>query len=168
MAQVHLVVGPVGSGKSTYALGLAQRLHAARFNLDEWMTRLFSPDRPERGLVEWYTERAARCVDQIWSVARNLVLLNVNVVLELGLIQRNGRESFYSRIDAEAMELAIHVVDAPREIRRQRVLQRNAERGATFVMLVPPEFFELASDMWEPLSEAERTGREVRFASTPD
>src|SRR5688500_9099140 len=50
MARVHLIIGPVGSGKSTFALQLARERGALRLNLDEWMALLFRPDRPETGL----------------------------------------------------------------------------------------------------------------------
>src|SRR5687768_55420 len=43
-ARVHLVLGPVGAGKSTFALELARSSGAVRLTLDEWMTELFRPD----------------------------------------------------------------------------------------------------------------------------
>jgi hypothetical protein len=59
----------------------------------------------------------------------------------------------------------VHVLDAPRDVRRERVLRRNGERGDTFSMEVPLPFFELASDLWEPPEEAECEGRDVRFVA---
>ena len=46
-------------------------------------------------------------------------------------------------------------VDAPIELRRERVMARNAA-GGEGVQVVPPEFFELASRAWEPPTQAER------------
>jgi predicted kinase len=163
MARIHLVVGPVGAGKSTFALELCRAHGAIRLTLDEWMTNLFSMDRPPVDVLPWYMERAERCVGQIWRITQRLIDHGTDVVLEIGLIQRNMRESFYQRVDADAQELVIYVLDAPRELRRQRVAQRNLERGQTFSMVVPPEFFELASDHWEPLADDECEGRDVRF-----
>ena len=104
MARVHLIVGPVGAGKSTLAGQLGREHGAVRLILDEWMAALFSADRPD--------------------------------------------------------------VDAPRDVRRERVEQRNLDRGATFAMVVPPAIFELASDLWEPLDDDERRGRDVRDLDT--
>jgi hypothetical protein len=53
------------------------------------------------------------------------------------------------------------VLDAPRELRRERVLRRNTQQGATFSMVVPPHIFELASDLWQPPGEAECAQRNV-------
>ena len=168
--EVHLVVGPVGAGKSTYATSLASERRALRLTLDAWMVRLFSSDRPVEGVVPWYVERAERCVDQIWETARAVAELGMDVVLEVGLVRRNERERFYALVDASALELTIHVLDAVREVRRRRVEERNRARGATFSMVVPPEIFELASDLYEPVEDVEtreRRTRRVRTDSEP-
>jgi uncharacterized glyoxalase superfamily protein PhnB/predicted kinase len=165
-ARIHLVLGPVGAGKSTFALELARRQSALRLTLDEWMAVLFRPDRPPTGLPEWYVERAGRCVEQIWALAQALVASGKAVVLEIGLLQRAARESFYRRVEAAGLALSVYVLDAPRELRRARVQARNEQRGPTFCMLVPPEIFELASDSWEPLAPEEYEGRGVCFIDT--
>ncbi|MCP3143880.1 AAA family ATPase [Pyxidicoccus xibeiensis] len=166
MAHIHLVVGPVAAGKSTFALRLAQQHRAVRMNLDEWMAQLFRPDRPEVGVMEWYIERTARCIEQIWRQTTRTLEVGTDVVLEIGLILRRDRERLYERVDARGDALTIYVLDAPRDVRRERVLQRNREKGETFSMEVPLAFFELASDRWEPLDEVECDGRDVRFIST--
>jgi predicted kinase len=166
VARAHLVIGPVGAGKSTFAFALAREHAAARLTLDDWMATLFSVDRPQAGVMQWYVERTERCMAQIWKVALDLLEIGTNVVLEIGLIQRHAREAFYDRASAHDVDFSIYVLEAPREVRRDRVLRRNAEKGATFSMDVPPEIFELASDLWEPPTEDECAGREVRFVST--
>ncbi len=166
VAHIHLIVGPVGAGKSTFALSLAQEHRALRMNLDEWMAVLFSPDRPDEGTIAWYIERTHRCIEQIWRLTNQSLAMGNDVVLEIGLIQRRDRERFYRRVDATGHDLTIHVIDAPRQVRRERVEQRNHQKGETFSMVVPPHVFELASDMWEPLEEAEYNGRDVRFVVT--
>jgi predicted kinase len=164
--RVHLVVGPVGAGKSTFATGLARDHRALRLTLDAWMVVLFRPDRPDTGVVEWYVERAARCVETIWGVALGAVDVGVDVVLEIGLLQRRERERFYARVAEAGVALRVVVVDADREVRRQRVEARNRVQGATFSMVVLPAIFDLASDMWEPPEPAECAGRDVRFVRT--
>lgn len=166
MAQLHLIVGPVGAGKSTFAFQLAREQRAVRLNLDEWMAELFSPDRPDAGVMEWYVERAQRCVDQIWRLASRMIEAGTSVVLEIGLIQRRQRQRILGRIDKAGHPLQIYVLDAERDVRRERVEQRNRAKGDTFSMVVPPHVFEMASDMWEPLDDAECQGRAVRFVRT--
>lgn len=167
MSHIHLLIGPVGAGKSTLGLQLSQERRAVRLTLDEWMTALYGEDaRPSEGRIQWYMERTQRCLDLIWQLTRRLMEAGTEVVLEVGLIQREPRTSFYFRIDAEAYPHTVYVVDADRDIRRQRVLERNRQKGDTFSVEVPAEFFELASDLWEPPGADESQDREMRFVNT--
>jgi predicted kinase len=163
MARIHLLLGPVGAGKSTFARSLCAEQRAIRLVLDDWMARLYGADeRPTTGRIAWYLERRDRCLAQIWEVADNLVALGTSVVLEIGLIRRDERASFYRRVDDVGHALTVHLLDAPRDLRRARVLRRNEEQGETFAQVVPLEFFELASDMWEPPDDEERSERDIR------
>jgi predicted kinase len=164
--EIQLVIGPVGAGKSTFGLTLAYQQRAVRLTLDEWMATLFRPDRPDRGVIEWYVERSARCIEQIWSVAEAVLGAGTSVILELGLLTRRERESFYERVDVSGFPLTVHVVDAARAVRRERVAARNQARGPTFSTVVPPQIFELASDLWEAPDATECEGRVVRFVRT--
>jgi predicted kinase len=166
VARIHLVVGPVAAGKSTFALELCRTHRAVRINLDEWMAALFRPDRPEANVPPWYVERAARCVELIWRQTARTIDAGTDVVLEIGLILRDDRARFYQRVEAGGYALTVYALDAPREVRRERVQQRNQERGETFSMEVPLPFFELASDMWQPLDVDEYSLRDVRFVET--
>ncbi|WP_437486768.1 ATP-binding protein [Sorangium sp. So ce1014] len=168
MAHLHLIVGPVGAGKSTFALQLCREQRAVRLNLDEWMAALFRPDRPDTGVLEWYLERTGRCIEQIWTLTERMLEVGTSVVLEIGLIRRDHRERFYERVDVSGHRMTIHVLDAPRDLRRERVQRRNQQKGDTFSMVVPPDFFEFASDMWQPLDDTECDGRDVRILSTGD
>lgn len=163
MPRLHLIVGPVGAGKSTFARALCRERSAVRLTLDEWMAVLFRPDRPAAGIVEWYVERTERCIEQMWRVACSTIDAGTDVVLEIGLIQRRDRQRFYDRVDTSGHELTIYVLDAPRELRRERVEARNLAQGPTFSMVVPPQIFELASDLWQPPDADECEGREVHF-----
>jgi predicted kinase len=169
MPRIHLLLGPVGAGKSTLAAQLAHEHGAVAFDLDDWMTTLFGDDtRPETGVMGWYVERTQRVTRQIWAVASAILDTGADVVLELGLVQRRARADFLRRVDDSGHELRIYVLDAPRDERRRRVERRNAEQGATFSMVVPSAVFELASDLWEPLDADERRGRDVLFLGPGD
>jgi predicted kinase len=161
---MHLIVGPVGAGKSTFARTLSARQGAVLLVLDDWMARLYGADeRPATERIAWYIERRDRCLDQIWAVADAVCRVGADVVLEVGLIQRAERDAFYRRVEDAEHALAVYVIDAPRDVRRERVLRRNVEQGETFAQVVPLEFFELASDMWQPPDEEEVRARRIEF-----
>jgi len=149
MSPIYLIEGPVGAGKSTYAQSLATQLRGTHIALDEWFSKLFSPDRPSEDFIIWYLQRKDRLLDVIWHHAIAMSKANQVPVLELGLIQRQARYDLYGKAQEIGATLKLHVLDAPLEVRRQRVKQRNEQRGSTFSMVVPDHIFELASSMWE-------------------
>jgi len=166
MTAIHLIEGPVGAGKSTFATRLAFEQRAPRLDLDAWMVTLFSPDRPDDGFVPWYQERKQRCLQQIWSVTTELIEAGSSVVLELGLVGRSDRDAFYARVDATDHRLLVYVLDAPEAVRRQRVRERNVRQDGSFKMVVPDEIFDIATHAWEPPDESEAAARRIHFVQT--
>jgi predicted kinase len=153
----HLLVGPVGAGKTTYGHARATRDGAVFLDLDVWMVRLFGGDRrPEDDVVAWYLERRERCRGLAWDVALDALRSGSDVVLEFGLLTAADRHEFYAKASSHDVRLRVYVVDAPRDVRRERVIKRNAAPGP-HTQIVPLEFFERASDMWQPPSESERS-----------
>lgn len=155
-----LLLGPVGAGKTTFGLTLAQKESAIFLNLDEWMTTLFRPDRPQDNIMEWYASRVSRCKHQILSMTEKSLSNQVNVILEIGLLRRTEREKFFNWCDERNIRLKIYIFDVERSIRRERVKKRNSEKGPSFSMEVPMDFFELASDHWEEIDSFELEGRD--------
>jgi predicted kinase len=161
MPKIHLVEGPVGAGKSTYASTLVVRTKGVHVALDEWFAALFSPDRPTSDVVSWYILRKERLLALIWSHSRRLLASGVDVILELGLIQRQSRLTFGRQVRDEGFELVVHVLDAPLDVRRERVRRRNIDKGSTFAMVVPDHVFEMASRLWEAPDDVERSEYEI-------
>jgi len=125
------------------------------------MVRLFGADsRPQDNVIAWYLERRERCRGLLWDVALDVLRSGVDVVLEFGLVTVADREAFYEKACAEDLRLLVYLVDAPRDVRRERVLQRNKAPGP-FTQIVPIEFFERASDIWQPPSNSERAERGI-------
>lgn len=165
MLTVHLIEGPVGAGKSTFSAALAARTEGVHIALDEWFAKLFSQDRPVGDFVPWYIDRKERLLGLIWSHSRRILGSGRDVVLELGLIQRQYRIEFCRKVRAEGFELVVHIVDAPLEVRRERVQRRNTEKGSTYSMVVPEPVFEMASKLWEAPDEVECSEFRVAFVT---
>jgi predicted kinase len=155
MINIHLIVGSTGAGKSTYARLCAERHAGIRFAIDEWMLELFGADRPEDAGYDFYAPRIERSTRMIWSVVLQLAAARVPSVLEVGLTTRETREAFYQQANAAGLELSLHCLEAPAELRWKRVESRNQQRGQTFAMEVSREMFDFVEQMWEPPDEAE-------------
>lgn len=153
---LSLLIGPVGAGKTTFGRQHALKNGGVFFDLDAWMVRLFGADaRPKENVVGWYMERRERCRNLLWDVTLELLRGEVNCTLELGLVTAADRQEFYDKATSEEIPLQIYLVDAPREIRRERVAKRN-QNATAYTQIVPLEFFERASDLWQPPSDSER------------
>ena len=163
---IHLIEGPVGAGKSTFAGGLALRLGAVHLDLDQWMVALFSPDRPQDGFLPWYMERKQRCLEQIWRTAQQMLDSGNGVVLELGLVGRADRAGFYADADLVDAPLQVYVLEVPIDERRARVRARNESADGTFKMVVSDEIFERANAAWEAPDAAEMSERNIQFITT--
>lgn len=158
---LHLLIGPVGAGKSTYGRRRAVETASAFLDLDPWMVRLYGADaRPAENVIGWYLERRDRCRGLLWDVTLDVLRTGTDVLLEAGLVTAADREAHYGRARDEDLQLRVYLVDAPRDVRRARVLDRNASPGA-FTQIVPPAFFERASDAWEAPTAAEREAWDI-------
>jgi len=166
MPSIHLIEGPVGAGKSTYAQKLSRQHEAAHLDLDEWMVTLFSPDRPDTDFMLWYNTCKGRCIEQIWLVSNAMLDVGQSVVLELGLVTLADREDFYRRVDVADVDLHVVVLDVPKEERYRRVQKRNAEASGTFKMAVSDEIFEMANSAWQPPGDTESAEHDIEWVST--
>ncbi len=164
-ATLHVIFGPCGAGKTTYAHALARREGAVPFVLDEWGARLFGPD--VRGPIEfgWMVERLARCNALIWSTAAAVLAAGASVVLDFGLMRRADRERVRQMAQAAALSLKWHFVDAPQGVRRSRIAARNNTKGQTFAAEVTPEMFELLEGVYEAPTPAELEGAAVNMTA---
>jgi len=133
--------------------------------LDAWFVRLFSPDRPEGNFVPWYLQRKDRLLELIWEHSRCILASGTDVILELGLVQRQQRAEFCKRIRDDGFDLVLYILDAAHDIRRERVRRRNIDKGSTFFMVVPDHVFDVASNMWEPPDEIEQSETTIEYVS---
>jgi predicted kinase len=157
-ATLNVIFGPCGAGKTTYAHAFARREKAVAFILDEWMARMFGPDMPEPLQYDWMVERVGRCEGQIWATAAGVLAAGTSVILDIGLMRRADRARVREIAEATGLPLQFHFVDAPRDVRRARVLDRNVVRGESFAIEVTPDLFDFIEGVYEPPEPQELTG----------
>ena len=157
-ARWHVVAGSTGAGKSTFARELAARVGGVRFSIDDWMTRLYWMDSPEKTDFEWAMERIARCEEQIAAGALQLAAIGVDAVLDLGFTLRQHRETWVQRARTAGIAAELHVLDVPAEVRWARVCERNRGESATYSFAVTREMFDFMEARWEIPDDTERIG----------
>jgi predicted kinase len=149
-ADIYLICGATGAGKTTHAEALTQKVSGLRFSIDEWMQRLHNPDRPDTDLFAWFYPRVERNWAQMRSVAERLVELGVPAIFDCGLTRKSEREIFASWAAEHGYTVVLHFIDVPPETRWQRVQKRNAEQSETFQFEVTREIFDFMETLWEP------------------
>jgi predicted kinase len=157
-ATLHVIFGPCGAGKTTYAHTFARREGLVAFVLDDWMARLFGPDLPEPIEYQWMLERVGRCEAQIWSTAAAVMAAGTSVIFDIGLMRRSDRARVREIAEGAGLSLQFHFVDAPQEVRRARVAGRNTIRGESFALEVSPDMFEFIEGVYEAPQPDELTG----------
>lgn len=147
--RVHIIFGPQGAGKTTYARTLAARHGGVVFSIDEWMAELYLADAPAPLDLAWIRERVARCRARIWATAADVVRSGGTVLLDIGLLSAEERAQALRMAHERGIGVELHYLQAPAVLRRQRVLARNAN-GATRSFEVSPQMFDFMESLFEP------------------
>jgi predicted kinase len=158
MPTVHLVCGPVGAGKTTYAMRLARKRSAVHFAIDDWMSTLFWPDAPKPASLAWALEHTRRCDRQVLRVCAELARIGVDAVADLGFMKREHRESFSRDAGSLGFQVLLHVVQADLAERRQRVQRRNTHAQDVLSVEVPDDIFDWAETWYEAPAADELVG----------
>ncbi len=145
-----MVCGATGAGKTTYSIALSKEIQAVRFSIDPWMQTLFAKDMKSLDYA-WMLERVHRCYQQIWDVGAQILSLDGNVILDLGFTAKSQRDYFAERATAISVHSEVHYIDVPRDIRKQRVTKRNAEKDPDLYAF---EVTDLMFNFMEPRFEA--------------
>lgn len=118
-ARLIIVCGLPGSGKTTHAKQLEDRLGAIRFNPDEWMAALD---------INLYDSVARERVESLqWKCAQNLLRLGQTVIIEWGTWGKSERDALRAGARALGAAVELHFLDAPINVLFERIHLRNME-----------------------------------------
>ena len=153
---MHLICGPTGAGKTTYARKVAEASGAVRFSIDEWMSALFWMDAPDPFPPAWAMGRVERSAALIWRTAADVCRRDVPCVLEIGLTTVAARARYAGLAREAGFAVRLHLVDAPVDERWERVETRNlAPEADQLPFKVTREMFDFVETMWERPTAAE-------------
>tara|TARA_R110002049_G_scaffold16035_2_gene64795 strand:+ start:222 stop:710 length:489 start_codon:yes stop_codon:yes gene_type:complete len=155
---IHLIVGNTGSGKTTYSTELKGKTNGVIFSIDKWNKILFLADKKPNDGLEWFLERIDRAEDMIMDLVQQLESSDTDSILDLGLSKLDHRDKFKKFADANNFDLKIHFLDISKEIRLERVMKRNNEKGATFEFEVTKENFDFMESWFEKPTKKELIG----------
>jgi predicted kinase len=155
MSKIHIVFGPQGAGKSTYSKKLTEEVKGIHLSIDNWMWKLYGDDLPTSMNFKWIMERVERCEKLIWELSKDISDRGRDVILDLGFTKREKRKLFSQLAEEHGKDVQLHYVFAKHSIRRQRVLDRNLEKGETFSFEVTPGMFDFMESEFHSATEHE-------------
>jgi predicted kinase len=115
-----VVCGLPGSGKTTFAKSLEDRLGAVRLSADDWLDALS---------IDLYDEDMRSKVEAMqWRLGQELLARGLIVIVEWGTWARSERDAL--RVGARALSAAVelHYLSASAEVLFARIQERNRER----------------------------------------
>ncbi len=139
MAQLHLICGLPGAGKTTFARRLERELPGLRLSPDEWLIRIMglrlSPDGTSNGPFRDAVEGIQ------FELGLRLVAEGLNVILENGFWTREERDGLRARAKDAGVPVMLHYVHAPIDELRRRLEQRNAN--------LPQDTYQISNEVFE-------------------
>ena len=122
MATLFLICGLPGAGKTTLAKQIECDRSALRLSPDEWIEPILADvgDIAERDRLRSPIEALQ------WDLAKRLLALNQDVILENGFWSRAERESYRAEAEALGAEVKLHYLDVGRDELWARLKKRNA------------------------------------------
>jgi predicted kinase len=139
MSTLFLICGLPGSGKTTLARELEISEGALRLCPDEWITALLNDPSniPE-------LDRLREPVESLqWEIAKRLLVLGTNVILENGFWSKEERMRFRSQAEKLGASVELRFLDVPRDELWRRLSKRNMD--------LPPGTFAVTEkqlDLW--------------------
>ena len=141
MANLHLICGLPGSGKTTLAARLAESGDVIWLSPDRWLRQLDLDgyDEARRGRVERLQ----------WALALQLLARGVDVVLDNGFWSRAERDGLRKEAAAVGAAVCLHYLDVPIDALKRRLTSRN-ERGCADSFVVSPADLDQWQAVFEP------------------
>lgn len=148
MATLFLICGLPGSGKTTLAKQLEQTHRALRLCPDEWISQILADpnDIPE-------LDRLRDPVESIqWDLAKRVLHLGTNVVLEYGFWSCRERNYFRSEAESLGASVELHYLDVDIDELWRRLSIRNSN--------LPPGTFHVSKENLEEWAKSFETPSE--------
>lgn len=150
-ATAHVLVGFIGSGKTTFAKKLERRMSATRYSYDEWMIRFHGRNPPEARFAEYF-----KTIEElIWNDAERQLRAGRDVIIDAGLWSRRSRDRLRCRIREIGANAKLYFVTCPEAVMLDRVLERSRIESKDSLWIDKPAFEKLIKG-FEPMRPDEK------------
>jgi predicted kinase len=119
----HIVIGFIGSGKTTFARRLEKETGAVRFTKDEWMVRLFGNTPPDDRFEEYDSKMASLATDMALACLK----AGTDVVIDEGFWVKEQRDEIIEKVKEVGAVPKVYYLKVPLEVMKARTLKRTEE-----------------------------------------
>ena len=150
MATLFLICGLPGSGKTMLAKHLEISQFALRLCPDDWIAQILADPGDVSEL-----DRLRSPIESVqWDVAKRLLVLGVNVILEWGFWSKAERVQYRTEAEKLGARVKLHYLNVDINELWERLSNRNSNLPpGTFI--VTKENLELWAESFEPPTEDE-------------
>ena len=117
----HVIIGFIGSGKTTFAKKLEKETAALRFTKDEWVIAIIGHDPTIVGFKK-YDDRITKLARE---VALSCLKAGKDVIIDEGFWVRSQRDEIREKIEKAGGKVQFYYVKNTHETMKQRVSRRN-------------------------------------------
>lgn len=142
---LHLLCGKIGSGKSTLARQLAEEPKTVLISEDEWLARLY-PDAIRE--VADYVRCSGLLKNVLGEHVAKLLCTGLSVVLDVPANTVASRQWAMSVCTRAGVAHALHLLDVPDPVCKERLRQRN--QSGTHPFIVDDATFDRITQYYEP------------------
>ena len=117
----HIIIGFIGSGKTTFARKLEKETGAVRFTKDEWIVRVFG-NIPPKDKFEEYDNRVTTLAT---DMALKCLEAGTDVIIDEGFWVKEHRDAISEKVKNVGAIPKLYYIEAPFEIMKARTLKRS-------------------------------------------
>lgn len=117
----HIIIGFIGSGKTTFARKLEKETGAIRFTKDEWIVRVFGNTPPKDKFEEYDNRMASLATD----MALKCLKAGTDVIIDEGFWVKEHRDAIREKVKNVGAIPKLYYIEAPLEIMKARTLKRS-------------------------------------------
>jgi predicted kinase len=141
----HIIIGFIGSGKTTFARKLEKETRAVRFTKDEWMVKVFGNSPPK----DKFHEYDSKMTELATEMALKCLAAGGSVILDDGFWYRKQRDEIRNELKEIGAVIKFYYMDTPVEIMKERTVKRSANPPKDSFFITEQEFNDYLK-MFEP------------------
>lgn len=155
----HLIIGFIGSGKTTFARKLEKEIGVVRFTKDEWTVKIFgnsfSKDNFQNDKFHEYDGKMTKLATEI---ALRFLKTGTSVIIDDGFWYRKQRDEMRQVLNDMGVETKFYYIDTPVNVMKARTVKRS-ENPSVDSFYITEQEFNAYLKMFQPPSEDEEFTR---------